>query len=79
MMAPYLKMGARLAHGWDRPHVAPHTEKLLLALGCTRFSTRGADITESYDLTQDIPSFLANRLRRLVSCGAGSPGVVEGT
>jgi hypothetical protein len=62
MMALYLKMGARWAHGWDRTHVAPHTEKLLLALGCTRFSTTGTDITESYDLTKDLPSFLSSGL-----------------
>jgi hypothetical protein len=66
MMALYLKMGARWAHGWDRKNVAPHTEKLLLALGCTRFSTTGTDITESYDLTKDIPSFLASRLEGCV-------------
>jgi hypothetical protein len=66
MMALYLKMGARWAHGWDRPYVAPHTEKVLLALGCTRFSTTGTDINDSYDLTKDIPSFLASRLEGCV-------------
>jgi hypothetical protein len=58
MMSEYLRMGARWTHGWDRPHVVVHTEKLLLALGCTRFSTSGADISESYDLRNDIPDFL---------------------
>jgi hypothetical protein len=58
MMGQYLKMGARWTHGWDRPGIVPHTENLLLALGCTRFSTTGADITESYDLTEGIPPFL---------------------
>jgi hypothetical protein len=59
MMSEYLRMGALWTHGWDRSDVVPHTEKLLLALGCTRFSTTGADITESYDLRKDIPDFLA--------------------
>ena len=66
MMALYLKMGARWAHGWDRPHVVPHTERLLLALGCTRFSTTGTDITESYELTKHIPPFLAKQLEGCV-------------
>jgi hypothetical protein len=66
MMALYLKMGARWTHGWDRSRVTPHTEKLLLALGCTRFSTTGTDITESYDLIKDIPSFLASGLEGCV-------------
>jgi hypothetical protein len=62
MMGQYLRLGARWTHGWDRPYVTPHTEKLLLALGCTRFSTSPADITASYDLLGDIPSFLAPAL-----------------
>lgn len=66
MMSEYLRMGARWTHGWDRSHVVPHTEKLLLALGCTRFSTSGADITESYDLKKDIPDFLTPALEGCV-------------
>jgi hypothetical protein len=66
MMSEYLRMGARWTHGWDRPHVVVHTEKLLLALGCTRFSTSGADITESYDLRNDIPDFLISGLEGCV-------------
>jgi len=62
MMGQYLRLGARWAHGWDRPYVTPHTEKLLLSLGCTRFSTSGADITPAYDLVPDIPSFLRSGL-----------------
>jgi hypothetical protein len=62
MMGQYLRLGARWTHGWDRPHVTPHTEKLLLALGCTRFSTSGADITPAYDLLADIPAFLRSDL-----------------
>ena len=62
MMGQYLRLGARWVHGWDRPNVIPHTEKLLLALGCTRFSTSRVDITPAYDLVSDIPPFLRSGL-----------------
>jgi hypothetical protein len=58
MMAQYLKLGARWCHGWDRDFVTPHTEKLLLALGCTRFSTSGGDINRDKDIESDLPHFL---------------------
>lgn len=56
MMGQYLKLGARWCHGWDRDYVTPHTERLLRALGCTRFSTSGGDINQETDLTQ-VPEF----------------------
>ncbi len=55
MMAEYLRLGAKWCHGWDRPFVTPHTERMLLALGCTRFSTTGTDITRSRALVDDLP------------------------
>ena len=58
MMAQYLKLGARWCHGWDRAGLTPHTEKLLFALGCTRFSTTGTDIDRDRDLAADLPPFL---------------------
>lgn len=58
MMAQYLKMGARWCHGWDRARVTPHTERLLLALGCTRFSTTGGDISREQPMGDDVPAFL---------------------
>jgi hypothetical protein len=58
MMAQYLKLGARWCHGWDRAGLTPHTEKLLLALGCTRFSTTGGDIDQDRDLEADLQHFL---------------------
>jgi hypothetical protein len=58
MMAQYLKMGARWCHGWDRAHVTPHTERMLLALGCTRFSTTGGDITSAQPMEDNVPAFL---------------------
>jgi hypothetical protein len=56
MMAEYLKLGAMWCHGWDRSYVTPHTERMLLALGCTRFSTTGNDIANSRPLINDLPS-----------------------
>ena len=58
MMGQYLKLGARWCHGWDRPFVTPHTERMLLALGCTRFSITGTDITKSRTLLDDLPVHL---------------------
>jgi hypothetical protein len=62
MMAQYLKLGARWCHGWDRSYITPHTEKLLLALGCTRFSTSCGDITKSQSLERDLLDFLKPHL-----------------
>jgi hypothetical protein len=62
MMGQYLKLGARWCHGWDRKHLVPHTEKLLLALGCTRFSTTGTDISASQPLQENVPDFLKKYL-----------------
>lgn len=50
MMAQYLKLGALWCHGWDQEVVVPHTERLLYALGCTRFSTSGGVIAKSIRL-----------------------------
>jgi hypothetical protein len=50
MMAQYLKLGALWCHGWDQEVVVPHTERLLYALGCTRFSTSGGVISKSIRL-----------------------------
>ena len=62
MMAQYLKQGALWCHGWDQEVVAPHTEKLLYALGCTRFSTTGGVITQSIDLEKDLGCHLKPHL-----------------
>lgn len=55
MMSEYLRLGAKWCHGWDRALTTPHTERLLLALGCTRFSTTGTDITKSQALAAELP------------------------
>ena len=66
MMAQYLKLGARWCHGWDRDYMTPHTEELLLALGCTRFSTWGGDIDQKKNLEADLPDFLRPALNGCV-------------
>src|SRR5215213_30250 len=66
MMAQYLKQGALWCHGWDQETVVPHTEKLLYALGCTRFSTTGGVITQSIDLKNDLGCFLKPHLNGCV-------------
>ncbi len=44
LMSQYLKFGAGWCHGWDFPGVVQHTETMLGALGCTRYSTTGTKI-----------------------------------
>jgi hypothetical protein len=62
MMAQYLKQGALWCHGWDQEVVVTHTEKLLYALGCTRFSTTGGTITQAIDLKADLASHMRQHL-----------------
>ena len=62
MMAEYLKLGAKWCHGWDRALTVPHTERILRALGCTRFSTTGTDITKSRVLADDLPKHVVASL-----------------
>jgi hypothetical protein len=64
MMAEYLRLGARWCHGWDRAAVTRHAERLLLAVGGTRFSTTGADLEPSRSLEADLPAFLKPLLDR---------------
>src|SRR5215218_3495807 len=66
MMAQYLKQGALWCHGWDQEVVVPHTEKLLYALGCTRFSTTGGVITQSTDLKNNLGCHLKPHLNGCV-------------
>ena len=66
MMAQYLKLGARWCHGWDRAVVTPHTERMLLSLGCTRFSLTGCDIEASRAVESDLPEFLDPLLKSSV-------------
>lgn len=56
MMAQYLKLEARWCQGWDLASVTPHAERMLGALGCTRFSFTGGDLSRTQPL--DLPAFL---------------------
>jgi SAM-dependent methyltransferase len=58
MMAEYLKSGAKWCIGWDKAHVAVHTNQVLLALGCTRFSVLAGDLHPERPIYADIPDFL---------------------
>lgn len=66
MMAQYLKLGAKWCHGWDRAYLVPHTEQLLHALGCTRFSTTGGDIDIAQPMEREVPAFLRDALQGCV-------------
>jgi hypothetical protein len=66
MMAQYLKLGAGWCHGWDQAHITPHSEKLLLALGCTRFSLTGGDLDSTKPIERDVPDFVKSALEGCV-------------
>lgn len=62
MLGQYLALGARWCHGWDRAHVVPHTDLLLSALGCTRYSLTGGDLDPARDLREDLPAHVRAQL-----------------
>ncbi|PYX56892.1 MAG: hypothetical protein DMG76_13510 [Acidobacteria bacterium] len=62
MMAQYLKQGAMWCHGWDHENVTPQAEKLLYAIGCTRFSVTGGNILQHPRPEDDLPQFLHSHL-----------------
>lgn len=66
MGAQYLARGARWVHGWDLPDVVPHANRILLAVGCTRFSLTGAELSVEYPLESDLPAFLQDEAGELV-------------
>jgi hypothetical protein len=69
MMGQYLSLGARWVHGWDTEDATPHTQRLLWALGCTRFSLTPGGIVAGPPVESDVPSFLRPFLKGcVVSC-----------
>lgn len=62
LMSQYLKFGAGWCHGWDFPGVVQHTETMLGALGCTRYSTTGTKIESALPMRADLPAFLQAKL-----------------
>lgn len=61
-IAEYLRRGAVWCHGWDRSRVVPETEKVLRAIGCTRFSLAGRDLDPDAQLEDDLPPAVVARL-----------------
>jgi hypothetical protein len=58
MGAEYLRRGVRWIHGWDRPEVTEAAHKVLLSVGCTRFSLTGGMLGPDTDLFAQIPDHL---------------------
>jgi hypothetical protein len=56
--AQYLKHGARWVHGWDLREVVEHSMRVLLGVGCTRFSLTGRRLNMDTNIQEDIPPFL---------------------
>jgi hypothetical protein len=59
MSAEYLRRGARWIHGWDMPAMVQATRRVLLGIGCTRFSLTGCVLSPDRALTADLPTHLA--------------------
>jgi hypothetical protein len=55
MGAEYLRRGARWLHGWDQPEVVDAARKVLLSIGCTRFSLTGGSLAPDVDLFASLP------------------------
>jgi hypothetical protein len=58
MGAEYLRRGVRWMHGWDRAEVADAARKVLLSVGCTRFSLTGGTLDPGTDLLAQLPDHL---------------------
>ena len=58
MGAEYLRRGARWVHGWDQPDVVEAARKVLLSVGCTRFSLTGGMLARDSDLFVQLPDHL---------------------
>ncbi len=58
MIGSYLREGAAWCHGFDMPEIVPHTERVLLGTGCSRFSLTGGMLRPDRDLLADVPPWL---------------------
>jgi hypothetical protein len=69
MGAEYLRRNARWVHGWDQPEVVKAAHKVLLSVGCTRFSLTGGRLDHDTDLFSQLPDHLKglNREEGLLS------------
>jgi hypothetical protein len=61
MGAEHLRRGAAWLHGFDLPEVTMQTERILLAIGCTRFSLTPTVLGPDVDLLAALP----DHIRRL--------------
>lgn len=66
MGAQYLKEGASWLHGFDMPKLIKHTEKVLLSVGCTKFSLSGSILSDQVSLIEQLPDFLKENLHNSV-------------
>ena len=62
MLSQALADGAYWGLGWDRPLVVEHSQRLLMALGYTRFDLKGVELTRDYNLLNDIQTRFISRL-----------------
>jgi hypothetical protein len=58
MGAEYLRRGARWLHGWDQPQVVEAARRVLLSIGCTRFSLAGGRLDRDTDLAGSLPAHM---------------------
>lgn len=67
MAAQYLCDGARWVHGWDFPEIVTHTEKIMLGIGCTRFSLTGTRLHSKISIPQDLPLHIRGNQEYVIS------------
>ena len=58
MGAEYLRRGASWYHGFDFPKVTPATQRVLLAIGCTRFSLSSVELSPTIQLADLLPAHI---------------------
>lgn len=58
MGAEYLRRGVRWMHGWDRAEMVEAARKVLLSIGCTRFSLTGGMLDRDSRLAAGLPAHL---------------------
>lgn len=59
MSAEYLRRGAAWVHGWDRSEMVSAAHKVMLAIGCTRFSFTGVELDATSRLSDSLPAHIS--------------------
>jgi len=62
MLSQALADGAWWGLGWDKPVVVEHAQRLLMALGYTRFDLRGVELARDYQLLNGIHTRFSSKL-----------------